>query len=77
MEISNDASLYVIQGSDGLYESPLNYKEQLLAVCAYISRHNCSDTQFKAFFNLHVPANNIMETDIDKVKPVCGFSRTF
>ena len=76
----NDTPLYMIQSSNSVYEAPIIYKEHLLAVCAYVSRHNCSDTQFRdllALLNLHVPANNLVETEIDKVKSICGFDKDF
>ena len=77
---SDDVPLYIIQSSNNLFESPITYKEHLLSVCAYVSRHNCSDTQFRDLLNLlnlHVPANNLVEIDINKVKAVCGFDKDF
>ena len=77
---SNDAPLYVIPNLNCTYTAPISYKEHILAVCAYVSRHNCSDTEFKDLLNmlnLHIPENNLMETDVGKVKAMCGYDKTF
>lgn len=42
-----DAPLYVIPSSNSTYEAPVSYKEHMLSVCAYVSRHNCSDTSLR------------------------------
>lgn len=75
-----DAPLYVIPSSNSTYEAPVSYKEHMLSVCAYVSRHNCSDTEFKDLLNLlniHLPAHNLIETDVAKVKAMCGFDKNF
>ena len=74
-ENESDAPLYIIKTIYNLHDSPISYNERILSVCANVSRHNCSHTQFINLLNLHGPANKLEERDINKVKAVCGFDK--
>ena len=58
----------------------LPVESTFLAVCIYMSMHNCSDTEYRdllSLLNLHVPINNLIETGVIKVKSICGFDKEF
>jgi hypothetical protein len=72
--------LYVLPPSESVYEGPITKMEHMLATCAFTTRFNLCDTGFKQLLELirlHVPINNICESDIANVKEMCGFGDSY
>lgn len=69
--------LYILPQTNENYKSSITYHDHVLAVSAYCSRHNLSDTAFKDLLHLiqlHIPDNSLLETNINKMKDKCGFA---
>ena len=74
---SSDTPLYVIPPTDQVFVSPVTVEQHLLAVCAYASKYNISTIQFQdlmLLLNLHLPENNLLELDVQKIKEMCGYT---
>lgn len=72
--------LYIIPSREEHHEhieSSITYEDHILAVNAYASRHNLSDsayTDLLTLLQLHIPENSLLETNIQKIKEKCGFT---
>ena len=81
--LNTSAPLYIIQCdkfSDGNYSSDISVQEHELALLAYATRHNLSDTgvqQLVDMISLYLPASNLLEGNINKIKERCGFGNQF
>ena len=81
--VNSSAPLYVIQCdkfSDGTYSSDITVQEHELALLTYATRHNLSDTgvqQLVEMISLYLPASNMLEGNINKLKERCGFGNQF
>ena len=81
--LNGSASLYIIQCdkcSDGTYSSDISVQEHELALLAYATRHNLSDTgvqQLVDMISLCLPASNFLDGNINKIKECCGFGNQF
>ena len=68
--------MYILPPSNDIYKSQISFDDHLLAISTYATRHNISDTEFEHLLyliNLHLPDNNFLERNINKIKEKCGF----
>ncbi|XP_052212666.1 uncharacterized protein LOC127831685 [Dreissena polymorpha] len=80
-QATKSAPLYVVQSSSGeMYSSDLSKYDHTLAVAAFISRHNLSDTATEhliKLINLHIPNNSLLEKNSSKLKEKLGFDADY
>ena len=72
--------LYMIPPSQNVYNAPISQHHHYMAMCAFASYHNLSDRGFRhliKLMGLHLPEQNLMETNIDTLKRICGFDSNF
>lgn len=72
--------VYVIPASDSIYKSNITRSEHLLAASAFATRHNLSDTALNdllELIQLHLPENNLAETNSRTLKESCGFDSSY
>ena len=75
-EPASNIPLYILPPSNDIYKSQISFDDHLLAISTYATRHNISDTEFEHLLyliNLHLPDNNFLERNINKIKEKCGF----
>lgn len=72
--------LYILPPSHQVYTAPISQYHHYMAICAFSSYHTLSDRSFRHLIQLmghHLPAENLMETNIDTLKNMCGFDTDF
>ncbi|VDI25225.1 Hypothetical predicted protein [Mytilus galloprovincialis] len=68
--------LYVLPPSQQVYNAPIPQYHHYMTMCAFATYHSLSDRGFRhliQLMGLHIPTENLMETNIDTLKQVCGF----
>ena len=76
VEHSFGPPLYVTPASDSLYKSRITVQQHLLSVTAFATKYNISTLEFQdllSLLQLHLPENNLCESDINEIKRQCGF----
>lgn len=76
----NDPPLYVLSPSNDMYRSEITQSKHTLALSAFSTRHNLSDAAVKDLLRLvqlHLPKNNVAETNITELKEKCGFNKNY
>ena len=72
--------LFILPPSHQVYTAPISQYHHYMAMCAFSSYHSLSDRGFRhliQLMGLHLPEENLMETNIDTLKNMCGFDSDF
>ena len=72
--------LYILPPCENVYRAPISQHHHYMAMCAFATHHNLSDAGFRhliKLMGLHIPGENLMETNIDTLKQMCGFGDDF
>lgn len=78
--IKKDPPVYVIPPSADTYCSSICRFDHIIATSGFAARHNLSDTAIKdllTLLQLHMPQDNLGETNINDLKNKCGFNKSY